>query len=64
MHLVIIALLIQLMVTTFALWLAMKLTKEDDPFLGLLVAAFIASLVELLPITLPAFRQKYNKTAA
>lgn len=46
--------MVQLMVTTFALWLAMKLTKEEGPFLGLLAAAFTASLANLLPI--PYFR--------
>jgi hypothetical protein len=50
MHLLIIAFLVQLIVSTVALWLAMKLTKEKGPFLGLLAAAFIASLVELLPV--------------
>lgn len=50
MHVVIVAFLAQLLVTTVALWLAMKLTKEDGPFLGLLLAAFAASLVDLLPI--------------
>ena len=42
--------LIQVVATTVFLWLAMKLTKEDGPFLGLLAAASIATLVELLPI--------------
>jgi hypothetical protein len=42
--------MVQLMVTTFALWLAMKLTKEEGSFPGLLAAAFIASLAGLLPI--------------
>jgi len=50
MHVVIIAFLVQLVVTVVALWLAMKLTKEEGPFLGLLAAAFAASLVDLLPI--------------
>jgi hypothetical protein len=50
MHVVIITFLVQLMVTTFTLWLAMKLTKEKGPLLGLLAAAFIASLAGLLPI--------------
>ena len=50
MYVVILAFLVRLMVTTFALWLAMKLTKEEGPFLGLLAAAFIASLAGLLPI--------------
>ena len=46
----IIAFFVQLMVTAIALWLAMKLTKEEGPFLGLFAAAFIASLAGLLPI--------------
>ena len=50
MHVIIIAFLVQLVVLTVALWLAMKLTKEDGPFWGLLVAALAASLVDLLPI--------------
>ena len=50
MYAVIIAFLAQLLVTTFALWLAMKLTKEKGSFLGLLAAAFIASLTGMLPI--------------
>jgi len=49
-HLWIIAFVVQLMVSTVALWLAMRLTKEEGPFLGLLAAALIASLVGLLPI--------------
>lgn len=49
-HLLIITFLVQLTVSTFALWLAMKLTKEEGPLLGLLAAAFIASLADLLPI--------------
>ncbi len=44
------AFLIQVVVATVCLWLAMKLTKEEGPFLGLLAAASIAALVELLPI--------------
>jgi uncharacterized membrane protein YbhN (UPF0104 family) len=50
MHVVIIAFLVQLVVSAVALWLAMKLTKEEGPFLGLLAAAFIASLAGMLPI--------------
>jgi hypothetical protein len=50
MPLVIITFLVQLVVSTVALWLAMKLTKEQGSFLGLLAAAFIASLAGLLPI--------------
>lgn len=49
-HLLIIAFFVQLVVSTVALWLAMKLTKEEGPFLGILAAAFIASLAGLLPI--------------
>jgi len=49
-HLLTITFLVQLTVSAFALWLAMKLTKEDGPFLGLLAAAFISSLASLLPI--------------
>jgi hypothetical protein len=49
-YLLSIAFLVQLTVTTFSLWFAMKLAKEEGSFLGLLAAAFIASLVGLLPI--------------
>jgi len=50
MHVVIIAFLVQLVVSAVALWLAMKLTKEEGSLLGLFAAAFIASLAGLLPI--------------
>ena len=50
MHEMMIAFLAQLVVSTVALWLAMKLTKEEGPFWGLLVAALAASFVNLLPI--------------
>ncbi len=50
MHVVIIAFLVQLVVSAVALWLAMKLTKEEGSLLGLFAAAFIASLTSLLPI--------------
>lgn len=50
MHVVIIAFLVRLVVSAVALWLAMKLTKEQGPFLGLLAAAFVASFAGLLPI--------------
>ena len=50
MYQIIIALLIHLVVTTVALWLAMKLTKEEGSFWGLFAAALAASLVNLLPI--------------
>jgi hypothetical protein len=46
----IIAFLVEVAMATICLWLAMKLTKEDGPFLGLLAAASIATLVEWLPI--------------
>ena len=46
----IVVFLIQVVMTTFFLWLGMKLTKEDGPFLGLLAAALIATVVEFLPI--------------
>ena len=49
-RLLIIGFFVQLTVSAIALWLAMKLTKEEGPFLGLLAAAFIASLASLLPI--------------
>ena len=49
-YLLIIAFFVQLIVSTIALWLAMRLTKEEGPFLGILAAAFIASLAGLLPI--------------
>jgi hypothetical protein len=50
MLVVIISFLVELAVTTFTLWLAMKLTKEEGSFLGLLAAVFVASLAGLLPI--------------
>jgi hypothetical protein len=50
MHIVIITFAVQLVVYAIALWLAMKFTKEEGPFLGLLAAAFIASLAGMLPI--------------
>jgi len=50
MHVVVVAFLVQLVVSAVALWFAMKLTKEEGPFLGLLAAAFIASLAGMLPI--------------
>ena len=49
-HLSIIAFFVQLTVSAVALWLAMKITKEEGSFLGLMAAAFIASLAGLLPI--------------
>ena len=49
-HMLIIAFFVQLTVSTIALWLAMRLTKEDGPFFGLFAAAFISSLASLLPI--------------
>lgn len=50
MHVVTLAFLVQLVVSAVALWFVMKLTKEEGPFLGLLAAAFIASLAGMLPI--------------
>src|SRR4030042_2800223 len=50
MHVLILAFLFHLVVSAVALWLAMKLTKEEGSFLGLIAAAFIASLAGLLPI--------------
>jgi hypothetical protein len=50
MFIVIITFTVQLVVYAFTLWLATKLTKEEGPFLGLLAAAFIASLAGMLPI--------------
>jgi hypothetical protein len=47
---VILAFTVQLLVAAVALWMAMKITKEEGPFWGLLVAAIAASLVNLLPI--------------
>jgi uncharacterized protein YacL len=46
----ILAFIVQLVISTVALWLAMKFTKEEGPFWGLLVAAFASSLVNMLPI--------------
>jgi hypothetical protein len=45
----VIAFLIQVIVSTILLFLAMKLTKEDGPFIGLLAAAFIAALIDFIP---------------
>ncbi len=50
MHVVIIAFLVQLVVSAVALWLVIKLTKEEGSLIGLFAAAFIASLAGLLPI--------------
>jgi len=50
MGVVILASLVRLFVMAFTLWLAMKLTKEEGPFIGLLAAALIASLAGMLPI--------------
>ena len=49
-RLLIIGFFVQLIVSAIALWLVMKLTKEEGSFLGLLAAAFVASLASLLPI--------------
>lgn len=43
------AFLVQPLMTTFILWLAMKLIKEEGSFLGLLAATFVASFAGLLP---------------
>ncbi|UCG56106.1 MAG: hypothetical protein JSU70_14685 [Phycisphaerales bacterium] len=45
----IVAFLVQVVAGTVFLWLGMKLTKEDGPFVGLLAAAAIAGLFELIP---------------
>ena len=45
----IITLLIQVMVSAASLWLAMKITKEQGPFIALLAAAFIAALFNFVP---------------
>ncbi len=50
MHIAILAFLVQLIVSAVALWIAMKLTNENGSFLGVLAAAFIASLAGMLPI--------------
>jgi len=50
MYEVILAFIVQLVVSAVALWMAMKLTKEEGPFWGFLVAVFVSSLVNLLPI--------------
>jgi hypothetical protein len=49
-HLWIIGFLVRVVMATICLWAAMKLTREQGSFLGLLAAASIASLVGLLPI--------------
>lgn len=43
------AFIIQAIVSTIMLFLAMKLTKEDGPFSKLFAAAFIAALINLIP---------------
>ena len=50
MHVLILAFLVQFVVSAIALWLAMKLTKEEGSFPGLFAAALIASLAGLLPV--------------
>jgi len=49
-RLLIIGFFVQLIVSAIALWLAMKLAKEEGSIPGLFAAAFIASLAGLLPI--------------
>ena len=49
-HLLIIAFFVRLTVYAVALWLAMKLIKEEGSFPGLFAAAFIASLAGMIPI--------------
>ena len=46
----IVSFIILLVVWTVWLWVAMKVTKEEGPFLALLAAAFIAAVIDLLPI--------------
>ncbi len=50
MYLYAIEFLVRVMVSAVALWVAMKLTKEQGPFLLLLAAVAIAALVELIAI--------------
>jgi hypothetical protein len=45
----IIEFLIRVAIAPVCLWFAMKLTKEDGPFLSLLAAVFIAALVGVVP---------------
>jgi hypothetical protein len=47
---IIVSFFAQVLVSAVALWVAMKLTKEEGSFLLLLAAAFIAALVDLIPI--------------
>jgi hypothetical protein len=42
--------LVQVIVATFSLWLAMKLTKVEGSVLGLFAAASITALVGMIPI--------------
>jgi len=42
--------LVQVIVATFSLWLAMRLTKVEGSVLGLVAAASITALVKLIPI--------------
>ena len=47
---VILEFLVEVVVATASLWLAMKLTKVEGSIVGLFAAAFIASLMELIYI--------------
>jgi hypothetical protein len=47
---IIVSFFVQVLVSAVALWVAMKLTKEEGSFPLLLAAAFIAALVDLIPI--------------
>lgn len=47
---IIVSFFAQVLVSAVALWVAMKLTKEEGSFLLLLAAAFLAALVGLIPV--------------
>jgi hypothetical protein len=47
---VIVEFLVQVIIATATLWLAMRMTKEEGSVLCLFAAAFITELVQLIPI--------------
>jgi len=49
----IIQLVVQVIIATVSLWLAMKLTKVKGSILGLFAAASITALVGMIPIPIP-----------
>ena len=47
---VVVALVVQSVVSACLLWCGMKITKEDGDFRALIVAAFLASLFRFIPV--------------